>query len=50
MKFTMDAVWENTIIQISGIKIDQGNTLDEQIAVDEQRMKIQKNRPYNEGC
>ena len=38
----MDAVWENIIIQIGGIKIDQGNTLDEQIVVDEQRMKIQK--------
>ena len=38
----MDAVWENIIIQIGGIKMDQGNTLDEQIAVDEKRMKIQK--------
>lgn len=38
----MDAVWENIIIQIGGIKVDQGNTLDEQIAVDEQRMKFQK--------
>lgn len=38
----MDAVWENIIVQIGGITIDQGNTLDEQIAVDEQRMKIQK--------
>lgn len=38
----MDAVWENIIIQIGGIKIAQGNTLDEQIAVDEQRMKLQK--------
>ena len=38
----MDAVWENIIIQIGGIKMDQGNTLDEQIADDEQRMKIQK--------
>ena len=38
----MDAVWENIIIQIGGIKMDQSNTLDEQIAVDEQRMKIQK--------
>lgn len=38
----MDAVWENIIIQIGGIKVDQGNTLDEQIAVDEQRMKLQK--------
>lgn len=39
---TMDAVWENIIIQIGNIKMDQGNTLDAQIAIDEQRMKIQK--------
>ena len=38
----LDAVWENIIVQIGGITIEQGNTLDEQIAVDEQRMKIQK--------
>lgn len=38
----MDAVWENIIVQIGGITIEQGNTLDEQIAVDERRMKIQK--------
>ena len=38
----MDAVWENIIVQIGGITVEHGNTLDEQIAVDEQRMKIQK--------
>ena len=38
----MDAVWENIIVQIGGITIEQGNTLDKQIAVDEQRKKIQK--------
>ena len=38
----MDTVWENIIFQIGGITIEQENTLDEQIAVDEQRMKIQK--------
>ena len=38
----LDSVWENIIMQIGGITIDQGNTLDEQIAVDEQRKKIQK--------
>lgn len=38
----MDTVWENIIVQIGGITIDQGNTLDEQIAVDEQRRKIKK--------
>ena len=38
----LDAVWENIIVQIGGITVAQGNTLDEQIAADEQRMKIQK--------
>ena len=38
----LDAVWENIILQIGAITLDKGNTLDEQIAVDEQRMKIQK--------
>lgn len=38
----MDTVWENIIVQIGGITIEQGNTLDKQIAVDEQRRKIQK--------
>ena len=38
----MDAVWENIIVQIGGITIAQGNTLDEQIAVDEQKTKLQK--------
>lgn len=28
--------------RLGGITVDQGNTLDEQIAVDEQRMRIQK--------
>lgn len=38
----MDTVWENIIVQIGNIQIEQGNTLNEQIAVDEQRTKIQK--------
>ena len=38
----MDAVWENIIVQIGGIMIAQGNTLDEQIAVNEQKAKLQK--------
>ena len=38
----MDTVWENIIVQIGGITIEQGNTLDKQIAVNERRMKIQK--------
>lgn len=38
----LDAVWENVIIQIGGLKIEQGRTLDEQICIDEQRGKLQK--------
>lgn len=38
----LDSVWENIIMQIGGITIDQGNTMDEQIAADEYRKKIEK--------
>lgn len=38
----LDTVWENIIIQIGGITVEQGNTLDEQIAADEYRHKIEK--------
>ena len=38
----LDSVWENIIMQIGSITIDQGNTLDEQIAADEHRQKIEK--------
>lgn len=38
----LDAVWENFITQVGGITIQQGKTLDEQIAADEQRVKLEK--------
>lgn len=38
----MDAVWENVIIQIGGIQVHEGNTLDQQIAQDEQKAKLEK--------
>lgn len=38
----LDAVWENLIIQVGGITIQQGNTLDEQIAADEHKEKLKK--------
>lgn len=38
----MDAVWENIIVQIGGITIEVGNTLDEQIVLDEKRSKLQR--------
>lgn len=38
----LDAVWDNFIIQVSGVELEQGNSLDEQIAVDEHREKLIK--------
>ena len=38
----LDSVWENFITQVGGITIQEGNTLDEQIAADEQKAKIEK--------
>ena len=38
----LDAVWENFIIQVGGITIQQGNTLDQQIAVDEKCAKLER--------
>ena len=38
----LDTVWENIIVQIGGLTVEQGNSLDEQIVIDEQRNKLQK--------
>ena len=35
-------MWNNLIIQIGNIQMNEGNTIDEQIAVDEQRAKLLK--------
>ena len=35
----LDKVWENLIV---GVEIEQGNTLDEQIKIDEKRQKLEK--------
>ena len=38
----LDAVWDNVIMQIGGITVAEGNTLDEQIAVNAEREKLLK--------
>lgn len=38
----LDSVWENMITQVGNITIQQGNTLNEQIAADEQQAKLAK--------
>lgn len=38
----LDKAWENIIVQVGGIQVADGNTLDEQISADEKRAKLQK--------
>lgn len=38
----LDKAWENIVVSISGISITNGNTLDEQLAIDEHRQKLEK--------
>ena len=38
----LDAVWDNAIMQIGGITVAEGNTLDEQIAANTEREKLLK--------
>ena len=38
----LDKVWENIVVDIGGVSIADGNPLDEQIAADERRQKIEK--------
>ena len=38
----LDAVWDNFIIQVGGVELEQGNSLNEQIAVDERKEKLMK--------
>ena len=38
----LDTVWENLITQVGGIEVEQGHSLDEQIAADEKRAKLEK--------
>ena len=38
----LDTVWENLVTQVGGIEIEQGHSLDEQIAADEQKAKLEK--------
>lgn len=38
----LDTVWENIVIAVGGIDIEQGKTLDEQIIINEKRQKLEK--------
>ena len=38
----MDAAWENLIMQVGGVELEQGNNLDEQIALEDLKSKLAK--------
>lgn len=38
----LDAVWQSIIVQIGDVQIEQGKTLEEQLAIDEKRAKLLK--------
>lgn len=38
----LDAVWENLVSQVSGIVVQAGNTLDEQISYESEKAKLRK--------
>ena len=38
----LDTIWENLLIEIGGIEIQNGNSLAEQLAIDEKRQKLEK--------
>lgn len=39
---SLDTVWENIVIDVGGFSMEQGNTLDEQIEINEKRQKLEK--------
>lgn len=38
----MDAIWEGVVTEIGGLQIEEGRTLNEQIALDDRREKLQR--------
>ena len=38
----LDKVWENLIVAVGSVDIEQGNTLDEQIEINKRRQKLEK--------
>lgn len=38
----LDKVWENVVVAVGGVDIEQGNTLDGQIEINEKRQKLEK--------
>lgn len=41
--FDFDNIWDNIVIQVGDIKLEKGNSLEEQIEIDKQKEKLAKN-------
>lgn len=39
---SLDRVWENIVVSVGNVSIEQGKSLDEQIVIDEKRQKMEK--------
>lgn len=39
---SLDKVWENIVVSVGNVSIEEGKSLDEQIFIDEKRQKIEK--------
>lgn len=38
----LDDAWENIVVQVGGVRIESGNTLDEQLEADDRRQRLKK--------
>ena len=38
----LDTVWENVVIAVGGVSLEESNTLDEQIEINERMQKLEK--------
>ena len=38
----LDTVWENIVIAVGGVNVEKGNSLDEQIEINEKKQKLEK--------
>lgn len=41
-ELNLDTVWENVVIAVGGVSLEEGNTLDEQIEINERMQKLEK--------
>ncbi|MGF7002566.1 hypothetical protein M2149_000955 [Lachnospiraceae bacterium PFB1-21] len=38
----LDTIWENIVVQVGGVQVEEGNTLEKQLEVDNRRQQLEK--------